>query len=145
MKMAPTKAAAIKEVEESLFSAYFFRLDFHRVQTISLSLIWMPALLDWIWTELNGDGTVKWVELEEANGISLRLAAPPAWPCWLAVATLDTNSTLEWCLAPMPLPFCFGWCRIIRICNGISNIFYLKSIISFYNISGLVLLFRSCM
>lgn len=39
MKMAPTTTAATKEVEESLISAYFFRLDFHRVQTISLSLI----------------------------------------------------------------------------------------------------------
>ena len=88
------------------------------IQTISLSLIWMPELFCWncwkfCWCagadgELTllvvNDGTVKWVEFE-AKGIPWLCNPPPPF---------DENSALEWLRPPFVWLDCPFW-RIIRI------------------------------
>ena len=104
----------------------YSRLEIGILQTISLSLIWMPELFCWncwkfcCWCAVGADGEltlfvvndgtvklvefVKWVEFE-AKGIPWLCNPPPPF---------DENSALEWLRPPFVWLDCPFW-RIIRI------------------------------
>ena len=91
--------------KNSQLGFFLSAIIFSAIQTISLSLIWMPEFCRWLFWN---DGTVKCEEFA-ASGISLRPFCPfwrPLWPATLE----DTSSALEF-----PARLCWWFCRIIRI------------------------------